>query len=411
MQNFIAQSMRRAGLAPNNSGNASKVSPVRNDATGTSPTAHMDIGSKWSYSTLEYPSDIQERSDLGHYMMFYINVADSPRSQYSTYNSMQPKETETISTGDAWFGKGGSLTREVEQKQDGPQRAMRREQAYSASAGTEGWSGNKWTPGGKERVVKRKAHQGEIGERFNKQRTKRTTDSIVLYMPPIIQNTTTTAYKSTELGGMGMELAQRAMSAYSRVDQAQGIGGSLEAIWDSIPGFMDQGIQEVEKGIAKAVSAVIGGDAWTGLQKMSNKAENRYMEAAFDNVALRKFSYTFKFTPKNVKESFVARDIIKLFRWHMLPELPNKDDFGRYFVTPAEFDLFYMFRGDENTWLNKISTCVLTNLDVNYANGNFQTFRPIWGTGNEGAPPTEIEMKMDFMETRIITKAEVEKGF
>ena len=93
MQNFIAQSMRRAGLAPNNSGNASKVSPVRNDATGTSPTAHMDIGSKWSYSTLEYPSDIQERSDLGHYMMFYINVADSPRSQYSTYNSMQPKET------------------------------------------------------------------------------------------------------------------------------------------------------------------------------------------------------------------------------------------------------------------------------------------------------------------------------
>ena len=411
MQNFIAESMRRAGLAPNNSGNASKVSPVRNDATGTSPTAHMDIGSKWSYSTLEYPSDIQERSDLGHYMMFYINVADSPRSQYSTYNSMQPKETETISTGDAWFGKGGSLTREVEQKQDGPQRAMRREQAYSASAGTEGWSGNKWTPGGKERVVKRKAHQGEIGERFNKQRTKRTTDSIVLYMPPIIQNTTTTAYKSTELGGMGMELAQRAMSAYSRVDQAQGIGGSLEAIWDSIPGFMDQGIQEVEKGIAKAVSAVIGGDAWTGLQKMSNKAENRYMEAAFDNVALRKFSYTFKFTPKNVKESFVARDIIKLFRWHMLPELPNKDDFGRYFVTPAEFDLFYMFRGDENTWLNKISTCVLTNLDVNYANGNFQTFRPIWGTGNEGAPPTEIEMKMDFMETRIITKAEVEKGF
>ena len=409
MQNFIAQSMRRAGLAPNNKGDTSKVSPVRNDATGTSPTSHMDIGSKWSYSTLEYPLDIQQRSDLGHYMMFYINVADSPRSQYSTYNSMQPKETEKISTGDAWFSKYN--TKEKEQKLDGPQKAMRKEQAYSTSAGTEGWSGNKWTPGGKERVVKRKAHQGEIGERFNKQRTKRTTDSIVLYMPPTIQNTTTTAYKSTELGGMGMELAQRAMSAYSRVDQAQGVGGSLEAIWDSIPGFMDQGIQEVEKGIAKAVSAVIGGDAWTGLQKMSNKAENRYMEAAFDNVALRKFSYTFKFTPKNVKESFVARDIIKLFRWHMLPELPNKDDFGRYFVTPAEFDLFYMFRGDENTWLNKISTCVLTNLDVNYANGNFQTFRPVWGKGNEGAPPTQIEMKMDFMETRIITKAEVEKGF
>ena len=54
-----------------------------------------------------------------------------------------------------------------------------------------------------------------------------------------------------------------------------------------------------------------------------------------------------------------------------------------------------MFRGDENTWLNKITSCVLTNMDVNYANGNYQTFRPVWGAGNEGAPPTEIEMKLD----------------
>ena len=50
-------------------------------------------------------------------------------------------------------------------------------------------------------------------------------------------------------------------------------------------------------------------------------------------------------------------------------------------------------------------------MDVNYANGRYQTFRPVWGPGNEGAPPTEIEMKLDFMETQLITKAEVLKGY
>ena len=109
-------------------------------------------------------------------------------------------------------------------------------------------------------------------------------------------------------------------------------------------------------------------------------------------------------------ESLVARDIIKLFKFHMSPELPD-DDLGRYFIPPAEFDLFYMFRGDQNTFLNKISSSVLTNMDVNYANGRYQTFRPAIEGNSESAPPTEIEMKLDFMETRIITKKEVLEGY
>ena len=88
MQNFIAQSMRRMGLATDN-----KVTPVspntgdRAAASSKAPLAHMEIGSKWSYSTLEYPMDIQARSDLGHYMMFYVNIAtDSSYSRMGSTN-------------------------------------------------------------------------------------------------------------------------------------------------------------------------------------------------------------------------------------------------------------------------------------------------------------------------------------
>ena len=406
MQNFIAQSMRRAGLAPKNKGDVSSISPTNKAIqNGTSPTSHMDIGAKWSYSTLEYPSDIQERSDLGHYMMFYVNVHDSSRSQYSTYNAMQKKLSETTSTG--WHGT--AQTREVKQKQTSQQSAMRNQTEWASSGNSDKWKGNTWTPGASEKVVGREHYQGRLTENIKKdqQRTVRTTDSIVLYMPPTIQTNTNAAYKSTEMGGMGMELASRVANVWSRSQQI----GTWDAIMESVPGFLNQGIDDTQRGIAKAVSAIMGGDAAGAIDKLSNRAQNRFLESMFDSVGFRKFSYTFKFTPKNVNESFIARDIIKTFRFHMTPELPETGDFGRYFVIPAEFDLFYMFRGDENTWLNKISSCVLTNMDVNYANGRYQTFRPVWGAGNEGAPPTEIEMKLDFMETRIITKKEILEGY
>ena len=97
----------------------------------------------------------------------------------------------------------------------------------------------------------------------------------------------------------------------------------------------------------------------------------------------------------------------------MSPELPDDEGLARYFIPPAEFDIFYMYRDNQNEHLNKISSCVLANMDVNYANGRFQTFRDMNvapGMGR-GAPPTEIDMKLDFMETRIITKKEIEQGY
>ena len=37
--------------------------------------------------TLSYPLDLQTRTDLGHYMMFYVNVPN--QTSYSTTNSMK----------------------------------------------------------------------------------------------------------------------------------------------------------------------------------------------------------------------------------------------------------------------------------------------------------------------------------
>ena len=89
MQNFIAQSMRRAGLAPKNkvtpksiTGNAARKVPESN-----APLAHMEVEGKYAYSTLSYPLDLQSRTDLGHYMMFYVNIANE--SKYGEQSDAQ----------------------------------------------------------------------------------------------------------------------------------------------------------------------------------------------------------------------------------------------------------------------------------------------------------------------------------
>ena len=401
MQNFIAQSMRRFGLAPKNKGPVSQASPTRSGG-GEAPLQHMKVHGKWSYSTLQYPADIQSRTDLGHYMMFYINVADSVRSQYSTYDSMKPKQTEQKVT-----GYQQSHTVESKQDLDPTQQAVRDGPAYSKGSGVRGRDnkGNSWTPGETDKVIARKPFQGELAKRFKRNLTKRTKDSIVLYMPPNLQVNHSAVYKQNEMGGMGMELGQRIKAMASRADAV----GWFDAAIDAIPGFGQQAGREALKVGAKIGSELIGGDIMAGVDKLGNRAENKFFESTFSEVGFRKFSYTWKFTPRNPKESEVAHDIIKTFKFHMLPELPEVGDFGRYFVVPASFDIFYMFRGDENEWVNKVSTCVLHNMDINYSPGTYQTFRP--HQGKKGAPPIEIDMKLDFTETQIITKAEALKGF
>ena len=92
----------------------------------------------------------------------------------------------------------------------------------------------------------------------------------------------------------------------------------------------------------------------------------------------------------------------------MLPEM-SPDKMGRYYILPAEFDIFYMFRGDENTWINKITSCVCIGVDVNYTPTQYQGLRPISDRG--GSPPSEIDFKLDFMETKLITKEDILEGF
>ena len=398
MQNFIAQSMRRMGLAPKNKREASVVTPSK-AASGTVPNvplSHMEVGSKWSYSTLQYPEDIQSRTDLGHYMMFYVNVPNN--TEYGRGGGVGSKK------GSLKGGGGPPSTHKTLSLQQ-QQIIGEAEISKEAKDGSYDVSGKSWKPGQSEKVIERKSAQGTAAETIGRKRTKRTTDSIILYMPAQLTTNYAAGYKENELGG---NLGQIAGAVNAFMNKADAVGG-VEAAKEAVPAVGALVAGAMERGMAKMASGVIGGDIMGAYDKISNRAMNNFLETTFTGVGFRKFSYIWKFSPKNIKEVYTAENIIRTFKFHMLPELPDDKNYGRYYVVPSEFDIFYMFRGDENTWMNKIQTSVLVNMEVNYSPNQYNTFRPV--EGRAGAPPTEIDMKLDFQETKIITKAEVLEGF
>ena len=100
------------------------------------------------------------------------------------------------------------------------------------------------------------------------------------------------------------------------------------------------------------------------------------MELAFKGLNKRKFQFQFKFLPKNKKEADEVRNIIFAFRANAAPEFVGGNRQGRKMRVPNTFDIQYMYDGNENQYLQKISTCVLENITVTYGGDRFRTFTP-----------------------------------
>ena len=62
-----------------------------------------------------------------------------------------------------------------------------------------------------------------------------------------------------------------------------------------------------------------------------------------------------------------------------------------------------MHKSAENQYLNKISTCALESMDVNYGAERFVAY--------EGGVPQTTKITLKFKELEIITKKQIEQGF
>lgn len=141
-------------------------------------------------------------------------------------------------------------------------------------------------------------------------------------------------------------------------------------------------------------------DVQTALSASSKTSLNPFREVIFESVDFRSFAFRYKFMPKSKEESEKVRNIIKLFKYHMHPEMSaNK----LFFIYPSEFQITYYFQSAENSYFHKFAPCVLESMDIQYGGEQFSSF----DDGN----PTEVNMTLTFRETEILTKKMIDQGY
>ena len=334
------------------------------------PTAHLKEN-PYSYGTVYYPQETSNMGD-GHYVIFDILMHNESSFKTNTFNNgLLTDNAKNFVGGEAAFFAAGGATRNLSNiKRRGIGTTKRIRDVNSGM--------------------------------FSKLKSKHTyiSDSIIMYMPPEGMKYSYSAdYEALETGLAG--------------DVAQGIGGlvndagfkdKLQAAAKGTTGVVQELVKEAGFGVA---SLIPGFENARGVyDKFKGQAKNPNLESVFKSVPFREFNFPFTFAPKNEKEKDSVHKILQLFRFHMLPEQQSLAN--GYFNVPSEFQITYMYRDNENSYLPRISRCVLKACNIDYAPEQVvSTLTP----DERGAPPTIITMNLTFGETEIMTKDTVSKGF
>jgi hypothetical protein len=176
---------------------------------------------------------------------------------------------------------------------------------------------------------------------------------------------------------------------------------------EAVARALDEGSTSAITDPKKGVAAIAGsfalqrGPSAAALSQLTGLAPNPMKEQIFKGVDFRTFTMEYQFAPRSREEARNVLNIINTFKYHMHPEY--KDDNNFLFLYPSEFDVIYYHDGDENMNIHRHTSCVLTELNVNYTpNGNFSTFK-------EGIP-SQINVSMSFKELTILTKELIAQG-
>ena len=368
-----------------------RKSPI--ELRDNSPLATLE-GDPYAFSSISYPRDVTYDMQNGHYMLFYINV------QNKTKYIMNPVDENTEIGESITTGKAGNVhqddTRKTTFTSYGSEEAN-----YKKGLIERGGTGS---INNSDIAILRKGRKGIGGFQNIVPTTTRITDSIAIYLPPNVTDSTSVGYTNTEMGIIGAAAAGAAdiVTALRK--------GDMSSIASSLGTAAKDLLATAGLGLGAEFIGTLAGVDPEGLKGFAKKAfgqaSNPYMEVLFEGVELRTFTYNFTFAPRNADETLDVQKIIKMFRFHMLPELNGGS--SAFMTLPSTFDIHYMYqvakdRAEENNFYHKIATCVLKGCEVDYSPGGVKSFA-------SGAP-TQITMNLTFQETEMLTKQHIDRGF
>jgi len=284
-------------------------------------------------------------------------------------------------------------------------------QGTAQSLYQEGAAGKaKYARGGKHRITK-------VSNDWTKLK-----QAITLYMPPSVRVQYKTDYDDTPISSRAVA-SVGAIEAFTQ-NEASGIGVFLSAqAWKDAAASVGEGVKISALNLAKGAADTFAPGAGALAQISSGAVIGNKMELLFKGVGRRDFQYEFTFVPKSAAEAAVIAKIVYAFKINMLPEYKEGKVFGKnldlaksggILTIPNAFDISYMYIGEENPWINKISSCYLTNMDVEYGGEKFVSYPPMEEpiSGKKGPPPQRTKVSLSFSEIEILTRESVDEvGF
>ena len=227
-------------------------------------------------------------------------------------------------------------------------------------------------------------------------RNMETVGSVFLPMQPGLAEGNSVSWNKSDINPIDAAMAN--VSGAAVEGASKDLGTAAKKAMDAAKGGFEnlQGVTKDE------VAAFFAGKA-TGknvFTRSTGKILNPNLELLFDSPTLRTFNYTYRFTPREEKESDEVRQIIKFFKKQMAPKRQKS---GKLFLeSPNVFKLKYFFKnGIQHPFLNKIKICALTSCNVQYTpDGSYMTY--------EDGSMTSYELGLSFGELNPIYNDEID---
>ena len=267
-------------------------------------------------------------------------------------------------------------------------------------------------PGGNNRYVTGSRLTNRAGVRgTNRLSTKPLVNdgTILLPIPANLADTNNVQFDTSTLNGLaaaGVEFAEGAMSTIVDFNKPAAAVGQLGEVMNKAKqttiegaGSVPAATDAITKFLASKAVNIFGANVTTNqlLARGNGEILNPNMELLFGGPTLRNFRFSFKFTPRNQKESEQVRLIIRAFKRNMAPQAQGGTlASGNWFLkTPNVFKLRYRTGTKNHPFLNKFKQCFLTDVQTTY------TGEGVYATYDDGTPVSMI-LDLSFKEIQPI---------
>jgi hypothetical protein len=360
---------------------------------------------------LSYPLDLESNPQSGHFIMFTAKkrTAGTIKSQKANKNfdEIRAKLVKELNSLNA------DLNAELQEQNierselsDGEAGGFNEIELQAAAANglqnqIEGLNKNQ-----KDKLAKQRAATAGIDKSIQLQSfgTQETVATIQLYMPPNVSVNYGVKYGEQEIGNMAL-IGKEAFEGF-KMSAGKGMEDRFRAAAMAAKGSA----REALLAMANASLDTVFSGARTLSQLSTGSVVTPRMELMFEGIDRRNFSYSFVFIPKSETEARIVEEIVYQFKENMMPKYSDQTT-RREMDIPNTFEIDYMYKESRNSFLNKIHTCFLKSIQVQYGGDRYTAYEPSKSKFGTGPSPQKTTITLEFSELELITKDHIKQGF